>query len=474
MAAEVLFDDLHTALADDEYTRAAGISAEILGLCTRCPHAKLDHTEALFLQGDYVSCAQTVDELLASGFPGGRLRVIKGNLVSETESREAAVDWYRAATDIEPNLHEANCNLASALVQLDRTGEALEPARAAFETAPDEDKASSIYCWVLAECELRDELTALEPALDAVEWETSNLIVNVALAFSNVENEAAALRWAQKALVLDENPRALCLISRTYFYTLKRPEDALPYFQRLKTRDSERHGPWASLHIAKVLGESQENWREALTVLIESRVVFPEDADIKTYLDLALEKVTGDVRANEAEVDSLRKRFEALSQDHDNLRHAILELTSAAEPGKPLHMALVEGEGQSIEFMASFPANARDLAKEIAAFSTSNDGDIYLGVEDDGTVAGLAGLETVKERDEFHRRVSGITRGVIQPAVAVQISLIPSNQRVIARIHVPKGSKPVYYVGHVPYVRHLDQSRPAEPEEVEALVLNSM
>ncbi len=46
------------------------------------------------------------------------------------------------------------------------------------------------------------------------------------------------------------------------------------------------------------------------------------------------------------------------------------------------------GEGQNLEFKREFPKQATDLAKEIAAFATSNQGTILLGVSDSGDLVG--------------------------------------------------------------------------------------
>jgi len=47
------------------------------------------------------------------------------------------------------------------------------------------------------------------------------------------------------------------------------------------------------------------------------------------------------------------------------------------------------GENQSVEFKQSIPKQSSDLANEIAAFASSNDGLILLGVSDDGKVVGV-------------------------------------------------------------------------------------
>ena len=50
------------------------------------------------------------------------------------------------------------------------------------------------------------------------------------------------------------------------------------------------------------------------------------------------------------------------------------------------------GEGQATEYISKFPDQARELGKEIAAFSTSNDGIILIGVGDDGDIVGVPDL----------------------------------------------------------------------------------
>ena len=66
------------------------------------------------------------------------------------------------------------------------------------------------------------------------------------------------------------------------------------------------------------------------------------------------------------------------------------------------------GETQHVEFKASLPRQADDLAKEIAAFATSNMGTIFIGIEDDGTIVGLPECETHQGREQLKQRLQGI------------------------------------------------------------------
>jgi ATP-dependent DNA helicase RecG len=123
------------------------------------------------------------------------------------------------------------------------------------------------------------------------------------------------------------------------------------------------------------------------------------------------------------------------------------------------------GESQEMEYMESFPQQARDLGKEIAAFATCNTGTILLGVSDDGDLVGLD-ADTVEKRDVFVRRIEGICRGNVKPSVTPKIAWAIESSKTVLIMSVAKGSEPVYYCGGMPYIRHLTAARPAEPHEI--------
>ena len=128
------------------------------------------------------------------------------------------------------------------------------------------------------------------------------------------------------------------------------------------------------------------------------------------------------------------------------------------------------GEGQELEYMQEFPKNTRELAREIAAFATSNTGTILLGVSDSGDLLGLPSASTLEGRDELIRRLEGISRGTVKPAVTPTAKFAVEGTSVVLVLTIPKGKQPVYYSGNTPYVRHLTEARPAEPHEVLELV----
>ena len=128
------------------------------------------------------------------------------------------------------------------------------------------------------------------------------------------------------------------------------------------------------------------------------------------------------------------------------------------------------GEGQHTEYMRSFPQQVRELAKEIAAFASSGGGWILIGVEDDGGFCGLPRMDDSIERDNLVKRVEGICRGTVKPSITPRIAFVWELGQAFLAISVPKGGQPVYYCEGRPYIRHIRESRPAEPNEVIELV----
>jgi predicted HTH transcriptional regulator len=151
-------------------------------------------------------------------------------------------------------------------------------------------------------------------------------------------------------------------------------------------------------------------------------------------------------------------------------RRRALKLGLAYPRSFTVEDALSTIEGQEIEFMEKYPEQAHDLAKEVAAFGTSNPGLIFLGITDDRQVVGLPGLETVAGKDALQRRIEGVTTNSVRPSLAVRILFEEFEDKNLVRIEVPKGPQAVYFSGNVPYLRHGSMSRPAQPAEVVELV----
>jgi ATP-dependent DNA helicase RecG len=98
------------------------------------------------------------------------------------------------------------------------------------------------------------------------------------------------------------------------------------------------------------------------------------------------------------------------------------------DASKQLVIMCARGEGQTIEFMQSFPDQAHELAKEIAAFATSNAGTILIGVDNKGSCVGIS-AHSATERDLLQRRVEGVCKGPVKPAITPAASFARNGHR---------------------------------------------
>lgn len=138
-----------------------------------------------------------------------------------------------------------------------------------------------------------------------------------------------------------------------------------------------------------------------------------------------------------------------------------MPLWANAEITKLLPDIRASGEGPSYEFKAEFPAQAHDLAKEVAAFATSGGGLILIGVDDNGNVVGL----DENDRDQLRLRAQNIVSQV-QPRPKLDVTPCFDGCFVLVVCIRNDQEQPVYYYDHRPYIRDGSQSRPASPEEV--------
>jgi predicted HTH transcriptional regulator len=130
-----------------------------------------------------------------------------------------------------------------------------------------------------------------------------------------------------------------------------------------------------------------------------------------------------------------------------------------------------KGEGQHLEFKlkATFPEK---IVREMVGFANSGGGQLLVGVDDDGRIAGLKFAE--EERFVIDRaiRVHGI------PGLKYQSQFIPLNsKRSILHYRVSESRrKPVYFLENPvqntrgeAFIRHQDKTIKASPEMVQIL-----
>ena len=113
-----------------------------------------------------------------------------------------------------------------------------------------------------------------------------------------------------------------------------------------------------------------------------------------------------------------------------------------------------------------------DIYKEVIAFANTDGGVIYIGIDDQGNVAGIDDV------DETYTRLTNGIRDAIQPDVTMFVRYVLQDNKVI-RIEVGEGSYKPYYLkgkGLKPagvYVRQGATSVQASPEQIRRMIKES-
>lgn len=123
------------------------------------------------------------------------------------------------------------------------------------------------------------------------------------------------------------------------------------------------------------------------------------------------------------------------------------------------------GEDSRTEFKsASRGLDAKVLARAISAFANARGGQIFVGVEDDGTVTGVGDL---KEADTLMLRVVQVCQTQIRPAIWCPITKAEVDGKLLLVVEVPASSpdRP-YRADHIFYIRDASMTREATREEM--------
>ncbi|KPA19747.1 transcriptional regulator [Candidatus Magnetomorum sp. HK-1] len=117
-----------------------------------------------------------------------------------------------------------------------------------------------------------------------------------------------------------------------------------------------------------------------------------------------------------------------------------------------------DGENQYIEFKSE-KVKAMTLAEEVIAFANSEGGEIWLGIEDDGSISGLSRC--------YEEDIMNICRTNCIPPITPKYERIHINDCDIAKVIIPKGKdKPYYTTNNKYYIRVGSTKRIASREEL--------
>jgi ATP-dependent DNA helicase RecG len=137
-----------------------------------------------------------------------------------------------------------------------------------------------------------------------------------------------------------------------------------------------------------------------------------------------------------------------------------------------LKKRLLLGEDSRTEFKsvakAGFRLDADEIAKQIAALANSGGGEVFVGVEDDGTATGVG---TVQQADALMRQIVSASQQNLNPPLWCGISKVNADGQIVLVVSVP-GFHPQrpFRARQIYYVRDASTSRVATREELERIL----
>lgn len=124
------------------------------------------------------------------------------------------------------------------------------------------------------------------------------------------------------------------------------------------------------------------------------------------------------------------------------------------------------GEDSRTEFKSTLQGglDRKNLAGEIAAFANGGGGQIFLGVEDDGTPTGVG---TIREADRMMLQVVQACQTMVHPAIWCPVVKVEVEGKLLLVVDVPASSpdRP-YRADHIFYIRDASMKREARRDEL--------
>jgi len=122
------------------------------------------------------------------------------------------------------------------------------------------------------------------------------------------------------------------------------------------------------------------------------------------------------------------------------------------------------GEDSGTEFKRADDSALKSIEKSLVAFANSGGGEVFVGVENDGTPAGVG---TAKDADRWMRQITQLCQTRIEPALSCRIDKAEIDGHLVLIVEIPTWppNRP-YRSGHIYYVRSGTESREASRDEL--------
>jgi ATP-dependent DNA helicase RecG len=113
---------------------------------------------------------------------------------------------------------------------------------------------------------------------------------------------------------------------------------------------------------------------------------------------------------------------------------------------KNIKSLIASGEGYNVEFKVSIPSKIKDITEEICAFANAAGGTLFLGVDDNNVVQGVA-FNNAK-RSALQNSINEIS-----PVLHCEVYIVNVDSKDVVVIEVPSGDNKPYVLSGAIYVR---------------------
>ncbi len=460
-------ESLHLLFHEGMYEEAETGLREMLKQCPACPKAVGQLISCLGAMGRFEEADHLVESLLPAANNDTQLSDFfrdKGAILERCFGPREAFGWFVEASKLAPHT-KSLAQLAEVAWQLRKRGMASKLAEQALSLGPYDPYVIRRSVNVLVKAKELKQAASHLLKLAKRDYEMPHYHLAIADGLIRAGETKKGLALARrKARSHRESVAVACVVSGLLIAHDK-TDEAMPLLRRLRKLDAAGHGKHVLLTSAKIAAKDGDTQSMLLHVVEANRLY--DDADTRSLLETTVKAVTADMQSRHAALVEAQAESDRIQREHEAFKASVAGYDTT-EGGTSVQFALMEGEGWHIEFKEKMPESAMSIAKEIAALSSQeNGGSLFIGIRKDGKVVGVKSVANESERDEWRKRLRNIATGIVNPPKPVTVYFNDIDGKAVVKVWVPEGRAPLYYVGGSPYIRNLDESRKATPEEVE-------